>query len=53
MDGDVLRVERDGLPQAALKALHGVAGQARDEVHVDVVVARLPGIGEAVQDVLR
>ncbi len=53
MHGDVLRVQRDGLPQAALKALHRVAGQTGDEVHVDVVVAGLARLGVAVQDVLR
>ena len=52
MDGDVFGVQRDGLPQTGLKAFHGVPGQARDEVHVDVVVARLPGVGVAIQNVL-
>ena len=53
MDGDVLRVQRDGLTETVLKAFHRVAGQTRDEVHVDVVVARPPGVGVAVQNVLR
>ena len=35
-----------------LKALHRVAGQTGDEVHVDVIVACLAGLGVAVQDVL-
>ena len=50
--GDVLRVEGNGLPQTVLKALHRVAGQTGDEVHVDVIVACLAGLGVAVQDVL-
>jgi len=53
VDGDVFRVKGDGLPQAALEALHRVTGQARDEVHVDVVMAGLAGLGIAVQNVLR
>ena len=36
-----------------LKARDRIAGQARDEVHVDVLMARPPGIGIAVQDILR
>ena len=36
-----------------LKARNRIAGQARDEVHVDVLMARPPGIGIAVQDILR
>ena len=51
--GDVLRVQRDGLPQAALKAFHRVAGQTGDQVHVDIIVARLARFGVAVQNVLR
>ena len=52
VDGDILRVQRDGLPQTMLKALHRVPRQARDEVHVDVLVACFPGVGVAVQNVL-
>ena len=52
MDCDVLRVEGDGLTQALLEPFHRVAGQTRDEVHVDVVVACGPGLGIAVEDVL-
>ena len=51
--GDVLRVQRDGLPQAALKAFHRVAGQAGNEVHVDIIVTGFAGFGIAVQNVLR
>ena len=51
--GDVLRVQRNGLPQAALKAFHRVAGQAGNEVHVDVIVTGLARFGIAVQNVLR
>ena len=50
--GDVLRVEGNGLPQTVLKALHRVAGQTGDEVHVDVIVACLAGLGVAIQDIL-
>ena len=52
VDGDVLRVEGDGLTQTLLEPFHRVAGQASDEVHVDVVVACGPGLGIAVEDVL-
>ena len=53
VDGDVLGVKGDGLTQAFFEALHRVTGQTRDEVHVDVIMACGPGLGAAVEDVLR
>ena len=51
--GNVLRVQRDGLPQAALKTFYRVAGQAGDQVHVDIIMTGLARFGIAVQNVLR
>ena len=48
MDGDILRLQGNRLPQAVLKALHRIPGQTGDEVHVDVIVACLAGLGVAV-----
>ena len=53
MHGNVLRVQRDGLPQAALKTFYRVAGQAGDQVHVDIIMTGLARFGIAVQNVLR
>ena len=49
MDGDILRLQGNGLPQAVLKALHRIPGQTGNEVHVDVLVSGAAGIGIAIQ----
>ena len=52
VDGDILRLQGNGLPQAVLKALHRIPGQTGNEVHVDVLVPGAAGIGIAIQNVL-
>ena len=52
VDGDIFRGKGDGGGKALFKAFHRVAGQTGDEVHVDIVVACLAGLGVAVQDIL-
>ena len=52
MDGDILRLQGNGLPQTVLKALHRISGQTGNEVHVDILVPGAAGIGIAIQNVL-
>ena len=46
VDGDVGGIQGQDPVQGAGKALRVVPGQARDEIHVDALKTRLPGLGE-------
>ena len=52
VDGDILWLQGNGLPQAVLKTLHRISGQPGNQIHVDVLVPGAAGIGIAIQNIL-